>query len=596
MSRPPIPVVRELTLPVPPEALWPEISNTNRLNRAVGIPAQMKGEPAEGYSRMVSSSLFGLPLRWKELPFEWIDARYFKVVREFASGPIARFEGGMELAPEGSGTKLRLVSEFTPRGAVGDFLIRHVIGKKALDDAERVVREIGDNLARGSEYCFPAKRTKTPLDAGALARRGEALKAMACDERIVARLLEHLERAHDDELASMRPFELAERWGFDRLETLKTLLHAVKAGLADLSWHVVCPNCSGSPGVAGLSEVKAKRHCESCGVEYGADFGESVELRFGVARAVRPVEDKLFCVGSPAHARVACAQFSVPAGGRTVELELRSESYTVRDLCGKRSVALRPSVDGPSSVAVAFDERPLAFKPGRVRLDLPSLCASALVRIERESWKEKAAKATIVTSLQDFRALFSSEVLAPGIEISVKNIALLFTDLKGSTAMYERVGDATAYAIVRDHFDYLFEIVARRKGAVVKTIGDAVMACFSSASDALEAALEMQERVGELNKRLAPKPPVVLKIGVHQGPAIAINTSGVLDYFGTTANVAARVQNESVGGDIVVTGSVAEDLTCSDCLDRGQWRSEPFQIQLKGLSDVFTLRRMTRKA
>jgi class 3 adenylate cyclase len=265
----------------------------------------------------------------------------------------------------------------------------------------------------------------------------------------------------------------------------------------------------------------------------------------------------------------------------------------------KAAVALRPAHDGPRELALDLSAPPpaqLKFRPGAVTLRLAGGATDALARVELEAWKQKGATAAIVTTLQDFRDLFSSEVLAPGVEVGVQNIGLLFTDLKDSTALYEKIGDATAYALVRDHFTYLFAIIRRRDGAVIKTIGDAVMAAFSRPSDALEAALEMQERVRELNAALAPKPPVILKIGVHAGPAIAINTDGVLDYFGTTVNLAARVQNESRGGDVVISEPLFHDARCKDALGRHAASVETATVRLKGLTDAYELRRLTPRA
>jgi class 3 adenylate cyclase len=270
----------------------------------------------------------------------------------------------------------------------------------------------------------------------------------------------------------------------------------------------------------------------------------------------------------------------------------------LHDLDHNRSTTLRPSADGPSELAVDLAAPPetLAFKPGAVTLSLSPAETIGLVRLERESWQEKGATASLVTTLQDFRDLFSSEVLAPGMDIAVRTVALLFTDLKGSTALYEKVGDAAAYSIVRDHFGYLFEIVKKHDGAVVKTIGDAVMAAFATPAAAVDAALEMQERVGELNAELAPKPPVVLKIGVHAGPSIAINADGILDYFGTTVNVAARVQNESAGGEVVLSEALARDQSVAEVLAEHKAKDEPFEANLKGLSAHFKLHRMWPRA
>ena len=85
----------------------------------------------------------------------------------------------------------------------------------------------------------------------------------------------------------------------------------------------------------------------------------------------------------------------------------------------------------------------------------------------------------------------------------------MFTDIKGSTALYERVGDGRAYEIVRDHFSELTDAVRLNNGAIVKTIGDAVMACFTTPADAVRAALAVQEgrrAFGELEEE------VILKI------------------------------------------------------------------------------------
>lgn len=594
----PIPLVRELTLSAPPEALWTELSNTNRLNRALGLPAMKEAGSAENFGRKVKATLYGLiPLSWTERPFEWVEGCYYKVRREFDSGPLERFEGGMELSPlEGGKTRLRIDYRFTARNGLGELLVRYGAGRKAVDDAEAIARDIASRVSAGGQDCFPGKRTKTPIDEEAFAAKARALRASPVPDGLAERLLQHLSTAHDDELTHMRPFELADRWSADRVETLRVFLYSVKAGLLDMCWEILCPNCSGGTVASGLSALKDKTHCPTCNIDYGASFCDNVELRFAVSAGVRPAERALYCVNSPAHARFAVAQVGVePKKPRTLDVELGSESYTLRSLGCRSHVKLRPLEGGPSEVRVDFnglgDKAEVPFKPGRVKLTVVA-CSAGIARVERESWKEKATPASLVTSLQEFRDLFSSEVLAPGTDIAVKNIALLFSDLKGSTALYESIGDAAAYALVRDHFDYLFDIIRRRRGAVVKTIGDAVMAAFYAPADAVQAALEMQERVAELNTKLSPKPAIILKLGVHEGPAIAINAGDVLDYFGTTVNVAARVQNESVGGDVVLTTPVYEEPAVKRALEAHAVKAEPFELRLKGLSECFKLWRL----
>ena len=583
-----------------PAALWPLVSNTDRLNRALGLPATTSsGADPEDFSQEISASLFGLPLRWKEPPFDYVDGRGYEVTRDFHTGPFARFQGGLRMKEEDGGTATTLYSVFWPRWEWARPFVR-LFAMKTTSDLVGIYKSIDESIRKLGDFPAPP-RTLSPVDPALYAARAAALNAEGVDPPSAAKLLAHLKEASDDDLRGMRPFELADRWGLPRLASLGVCLHATKVGLLDLKWEVLCPNCAApKETLAKLSDLKAVSHCGSCDIDYGVDFGSSVELRFSVHPSVRDAKGAVFCAGSPAHSRHAAAQLVLDgATVRAVDIGLESRSYTVRFLQTKRAVVLRPSAAGPSTVSIdlsrAADGAELLFRPGLVRVVFQPTLAPALVRIEKESWKDAAASAALVTTMQEFRDLFSSEVLAPGVEISIKNLALLFTDLKGSTAMYERVGDATAYGVVRDHFDWLTAIISSRGGAVVKTIGDAVMAVFPSGAGALEAALDMQERIGELTARLAPRDPVALKIGVHQGASIAINAGGHLDYFGTMVNVAARVQNESAGGDIVITSAIGADPACKAILERHGPSAEHFTIALKGLKGEFDLWRLTAR-
>jgi class 3 adenylate cyclase len=584
-----------------PADLWPLVSNTDRLNRALGMPANTyAGVNSADFSKEVSASLFGMNLRWKELPFDYVDSRAYEVTRDFHTGPFTRFQGGLKMAAEGGGTSATLYGAFWPRREWARVFVR-LFARKAMDDMWGIYQRIDGSLQKLGAFPAPP-RTVTAVDEDQFAARAKDLRAERADKPSVERLLAHIKESSDDELRGMRPFELADRWGLPRTAALGACLHATKAGLLDLKWEVLCPNCAApKESLAKLSDLKTTSHCGTCDIEYGVDLGSSVELRFSVHPSVRDAKGAVFCAGSPAHTRHASAQVRLDGlSARAVDMDLESRSFTVRFMQTKRSVVLRPSITGPSTVSIdlakAADGDELSFKPGVVRVVFQPTLEPALVRVEKESWKDAAASAALVTTMQEFRDLFSSEVLAPGVEIGIKNLALLFTDLKGSTAMYERVGDATAYGVVRDHFDWLTAIIAARGGAVVKTIGDAVMAVFPAGAPALEAALDMQERIGELSARLAPRDAVVLKIGVHQGPSIAINAGGHLDYFGTMVNVAARVQNESAGGDIVITKNVGEDPACAAVLARRAASAEHFTIPLKGLSGQFDLWRLRAKA
>jgi class 3 adenylate cyclase len=153
--------------------------------------------------------------------------------------------------------------------------------------------------------------------------------------------------------------------------------------------------------------------------------------------------------------------------------------------------------------------------------------------------------------------------------------------------------------------------VSLHRGGVVKTMGDAVMATFASGRDAVEAAIEMQrdwdafrrERFSTAGRRALGVEhrsrndfeEVTLKIGIHQGPAIAINNAGKLDYFGTMVNKAARVQAQSAGDDVVFSLAVAEDPEVRRVLASSGLQEEIVTVPLKGLEGDHVLHRIRPK-
>ena len=218
--------------------------------------------------------------------------------------------------------------------------------------------------------------------------------------------------------------------------------------------------------------------------------------------------------------------------------------------------------------------------------------AEQLFILERTAWNDQAATAAEVTALQVFRDLFASEALRPGEQISVGTLTVLFTDLRNSTRMYREIGDATAFGRVMNHFDILRQAIADEDGALVKTIGDAVMAVFRHPAAALRAMLRAQELLA------LPKDgnqPLSLKAGIHLGPCIAVTLNERLDYFGSTVNLAARLEGQSSGDDVVISTAVYSDPEVRELLDDADraLAARRFEIPLKGFDeDSFELWRV----
>jgi class 3 adenylate cyclase len=184
---------------------------------------------------------------------------------------------------------------------------------------------------------------------------------------------------------------------------------------------------------------------------------------------------------------------------------------------------------------------------------------------------------------QTFRDIYRTDTLDINQRLKITSLTFLFTDLKGSTELYERVGDLVAFDLVRAHFDILNGIVAAEAGAVVKTIGDAVMATFPTPDRAVAAALRMRDAMRELNADLQ------VKIGIHEGPCLAVMLNERQDYFGQTVNIAARVQGLAVSRSIFASGQVVGNAEASKLLETSGITPTPQAHMLRGVANQITV-------
>src|SRR5262249_52866852 len=129
------------------------------------------------------------------------------------------------------------------------------------------------------------------------------------------------------------------------------------------------------------------------------------------------------------------------------------------------------------------------------------------------------------------------------------------TDVVGSSAFYEEEGDARAFAAIRRHFVDAYAEIRRHRGAVVKTIGDAVMAVFADPVDALRAARALAHRSIEGPADVLLK----LRVTLNRGTCIAVNLNSGIDYFGRTVNIAAKLQACVSAGQIAFPAALRED-------------------------------------
>lgn len=590
----PIPVSVKAPIALPPEAIWAFLSDTDRMNRAVDLPpVRFVPDPSKQGHYRAETHVFGLLVTYEEFPWDWVAPRYYHMKRRFDGGPIAEVDGGIRIEPTAAGSELEVWGTVIPRGWLGR-LAGKKLASKANTEIFGYVRALEAHAANPAAPA-PGRPPAADLNLDVLDARLRAADAAGP----AGKLRSHLLEGSDLEVLRLRPFALADAWGEDRTTTLRYFLHVARAGVLDLSWSVLCPSCRVTAAkTRKLSEMKSKAHCDTCRIEFGADLAASVEARFTVNPAVRRARAETYCIGGPANMPDILAQLRLEPGEKRRET-LRLKKGAVRVRCyqspGIREIKVGSGGMSLSVVCAADGLRVSAAElaEGDVALEVENpLSTEALMVVERETWKEQAATAAVVASLQEFRDLFPAEAVAPGEELSIASLAVLFTDLKGSTDLYRRAGDPRAFTLVQNHFRYLTEAVAASRGGVVKTMGDAIMATFGSGRDAVEAAVRMQRGWMKFLEGRPDAEGILLKVGVHQGASIAINNAGRLDYFGTTVNTAARVQGQAEGGDVVLSAGLAEDPAVRKYLIDEGLRSEESRAWLKGLDGEHRLIRL----
>ncbi len=571
------------------EALWPLITDTERLNRVIGL-SRLELTPNDDDTAaryLVKTVSGGFPLQYEERPYEWQHPSYFKVKRIVRKGLVHFLENTFLLETSAGGTKVTVRITASPKTGLLSPVLRLQISR-FLSRLLKFVSAADEQLQNDSE---PEVGQAVQLSEGRFDRVADNyLDSLDGDERLAAeRILRMVRGGSDKDLDRMRPYELADRWKLPRRAVLSASLHAVGAGVLELTWDLVCPSCrTASERMRALSELGQHAHCQLCDLSYDLDLDRAVEATFRPALGLRTVDEGPYCIGGPARTPHVLVQAVL---GKAAQTELRAPTRP-----GRYRLFVR---GGPASVlkvsAGAAEHADFTSLVDDLQPPQAEVAPGATLRVENASGPERHAKieevdfpsqaatAHEVSMLPEFRRQFAREVLKPGLTLRIARVSLLFSDLTGSTALYTRVGDAKAFSLVQDHFELLREVIAKYDGTIVKTIGDAVMAAFMTEASAVRCAVEMHRRFPEFRRLSETENVLTLKVGVHSGPCYAVTANGVLDYFGQTVNVAARLQGAAGGGEIVLTRTLCDAATKHDWLPKDA-PSEAFAAELKGLA------------
>ena len=326
-----------------PRQLWPLVTNTDRLDRALGfapVTYQTRYEPGRGVRTFAKGRKAGMPEVGEEFPYEWVEPKRMGILREYTQGPFKWLVSSVELlARPGGGTTLIHTLRLEPSSwkvRVGSRLGVGVGMRKSL---ERVYRRIDATLSsqrqrRGSPAVDPFEepgRMPGPRRQR-LDRLLDRLVERGIPIAVVDRLAEHLIAGSAQEVARIRPLALAERFELDADQVVAACLHGARDGLLELHWDLLCPVCRISCQITDtLRAIAEHAHCEACHLDFELDFANSIELIFRVHPEIRDADLGTYCVGGPAHSRHVVAQMRVAAGERIeLELELPAGSYRLR--------------------------------------------------------------------------------------------------------------------------------------------------------------------------------------------------------------------------------------------------------------------------
>ncbi len=458
-----------------------------------------------------------------------------------------------------------------------------------------------------------------------------AVLRQSADADVVAAIERAVREAPDAELNRINVIDFSARHGLPVDQVLDGFLRGARLGLFEMSWNVLCPGCGGVLGAAGTIQSIHQHDyaCALCAAGYEPTLDEMVEVAFTVSPRVRKIaahsphtlpawdyvrqiywssgiELPQGAAFEEAMQKVVIDWVELGAGEKaTMSLQLPQGFVIVFEPVSHAALFLQ--VEGEPTrerqeLGMVFSkvQAPTGtrvMRPGPLRLTLenrtdarvlPGLYIAGDELHDMLGRRKPFLTGKHLLTNQTFRDLFRADTLAIDQRLRITSLTFVFTDLKASTSLYERVGDLAAYDMVKAHFGVLGEVVAAESGAVVKTIGDAVMASFPTPDRGLAAVLRMRHAMASLNEKRGSE-DLLLKIGIHEGPCLAVTLNDRLDYFGQTVNIAARVQGLADSHAIFATEPVVRHPDAARLLAQAGLTPVLQRCTLRGISDDFTV-------
>ncbi len=453
-------------------------------------------------------------------------------------------------------------------------------------------------------------------------------------------------RSTDDwKLTRINPISFAKKNNIDTDESIDFFVHATKVGLFDFAYNLLCPLCGGIVHTHHkLDQIQNETfHCVVCNFVVPTLLDDQVEVAFELHPSlVEKIKDPFLSLEdyyshffSPNYIKtpelltwIKKTIFGFYVLEPEMQTEVEVELTTGQDIgemlqivCIDRNAASFFTADetAPNSdsnqivdlLETGFLPSEKKVKPGKYKFTINNRSRwrvgiqvitpnSKILKRIYDSYPTKVEPfltAKMLLNNQSFRDLFRVQRLSADLNLNVKSLTIMFTDLRGSTEMYDQAGDILAYKLVQEHFHILTETVREYKGAIVKTMGDAIMATFSTPMEGLLASLEMLKKIDTMNQTWKSEGyEVGLKVGLNEGSALAVVNDERLDYFGQSVNIAARVQGLASSGEIWISESVWDAPGTQAEIKKSGYNIEKLSARLKGVGTPATVFKLFQKS
>lgn len=455
--------------------------------------------------------------------------------------------------------------------------------------------------------------------------------------RVVSKLETLIRTGSDIQLFRINILNFAEEKNISEKEVTELFLYSTKLGIFQMNWQLLCPACSCVvESFSSLASVGLKYHCDICVFEYEASLDDFIEVSFTISPLIREIKfhnlKQLSEEDIVDYYKFSPCSFFSPNGTsfidafksglriisylnpnekKEIDTELQPGMYFLLDLIGKANSMIMIN-EGVSTeiqrnkvifVNENFELQKTEQNSGKIVFEIENnsdkrfLCALFYLQPDRAQMKlefKPFLSGKKIINTQTFRNLFHSETIQSAEGLGVKDLTVLFTDLKGSTELYDRIGDLKAFSLVQQHFERLGKVIENNSGATVKTIGDAIMATFLNPVDGLKGALSILEEIEKFNVEYGSR-VLILKIGLHKGALIAVTLNNRLDYFGQSVNIASRVQGLAGADEIYISQDIYSYPGVKELLNDLKVGVEPVKAKLKGIQEEMTVFKITIK-